>query len=120
MSMHPGITPQAATGVSPSAHTSGPWQIRDDYTREGSLTIIGNVDGEYFTDSPSPVMSCEFVASLVDEYDETHASTEANSRLIIAAPDLLAALQKIVDAEPEEYVRRIASAAIAKATGVGQ
>lgn len=79
-------------------HTPGPWQIMDDYTREGGLTIIGNVDGEYFTDSPSPVMSYEFVAKLEDEYGETHERTAANRRLILAAPDLYEALRAARDA----------------------
>ncbi len=103
------------------SHTSGPWQIHDDYTREGSLTIIGNVDGEYFTDSPSPVMSCEFVASLVDEYGETHAATEANRRLILAAPELLKALQtvrtNINDCFFHPGLGELVDAAITKATG---
>ena len=50
---------------------------------------------------------------------DQHHQTEANARLISAAPDLLAALQKIDAnaAESVEWIRRVAREAISKATG---
>lgn len=50
---------------------------------------------------------------------DQHHQTEANARLISAAPDLLAALQKIDAnaAESVEWIRRVAREAITKATG---
>lgn len=80
------------------AHTAGPWQIKDDYTPEGRITIIANVDGEYFTDSPSPRMTCDVIAVCADEFGETLSNATANARLIASAPDLLEALPDVIDA----------------------
>lgn len=103
-------------------HTPGPWQIMDDYSPDGRLTIIGDLDGEYFTDSAAPHMSWKFVASLEDHYGETHDQTDANRRLICAAPDLLKALRQCVacldglpDPEHIDAAIRAARAAISNA-----
>lgn len=111
--------------MSEQAFTPGPWQVLDDY--HGRWTIVGDMDGEYFTDSPSPVMSWEFVANLEDEYGEVGKHAAANRRLILAAPDLLEALTDCLgwhdfadDAHKPVEVRAAymrARAAIAKALG---
>lgn len=105
--------------------TPAPWQARDDYTRDGSLTIIGDIDGEYFTDSPSPSMSYEFVASLEDEYGETHERTAANRRLILAAPELVEFIAWVAGsasgqhADPLDTLKHIESQARAMLAKVG-
>lgn len=75
--------------------TPGPWQIKDDYTPEGRVTIIANVDGEYFTDSPSPRMTCDVIAVCEDEYGERLENAEANARLIARAPDMANTLERL-------------------------
>lgn len=74
-------------------HTPGPWQVLNDY--DGRFTIIGNVDGEYFTDSPQPHMTYDFVCGLEDEYGETSPNAAANLALLLAAPELLEALKAL-------------------------
>ena len=57
-------------------HTNGPWRI-DSQTRFGDYTIAAGEN----------VKSCEFIAK---------TQSEANARLIAAAPDLLHALKCLV------------------------
>lgn len=80
-----------------TTHTSGPWQQGDGYNAHTTTVHIKN--------------------TLIAK-----AETEADARLIAAAPDLLAALMMVLD-DPEaldgrprtaEFVRKT----IAKATGV--
>jgi len=72
-------------------HTSGPWQSRDDYTTDGFVTIIGNIDGEILHDGPS--YTYDVICVCEDEYGERLPNVAANVRLIAAAPDTLKALQ---------------------------
>lgn len=113
-------------------HTSGPWQSRDDYTTDGFVTIIGNIDGEILHDGPS--YTYDVICVCEDEYGERLPNVAANVRLIAAAPDLLEALKLCLPANlcltnpnvhypktvsldvPIEDLRKVA-AAIAKATG---
>ncbi len=113
-------------------HTSGPWQSRDDYTTDGFVTIIGNIDGEILHDGPS--YTYDVICVCEDEYGERLPNVAANVRLIAAAPDLLEALKLCLSANlcltnpnvhylktvsldvPIEDLRKVA-AAIAKATG---
>lgn len=106
-----------------SGHTPGPWEAKIDGTTEGELTIIANVDGEYFTESPSPRVTFDVIAVCEDEYGERLPNALANARLIAAAPDLLEALKQLhlkavigTDAERHDALNA-AWAAIAKATG---
>jgi hypothetical protein len=79
-----------------SKHTPGPWEF--------SHTWVQTVDKK------TPIANFNF-----------YASTEANARLIAAAPELLEALRNIIsDIEPTDPNDRLwvgARAAIAKATG---
>ena len=56
-------------------HTQGPWRV-DSQTRFGDFTIAAGQN----------VKACEFIAK---------TQSEANARLIAAAPDLLAALREL-------------------------
>lgn len=76
-------------------HTSGPWQSRDDYTTDGFVTIIGNIDGEILHDGPS--YTYDVICVCEDEYGERLPNVAANVRLIAAAPDLLEALHGLND-----------------------
>ena len=85
-------------------HTQGPWRI-DSQTRFGDFTIAAGEN----------VKACEFIAK---------TQSEANARLIAAAPDLLAALVEMLDASEKptherwlSNVRSHAIAAISKAEG---
>jgi hypothetical protein len=90
-----------------SKHTPAPWVITN------GRCIYGN--GDFIK---------PFVASVEDDHND--AETAANARLISSAPDLLAALQDIVDAYQRHFdampvawqtYDNIARAAIAKAAG---
>ena len=87
-----------------SAHTPGPWT-------ENSCEIQA-ADG-------SPI--CEMLARPEDSDKWGHHHADANSRLICAAPDLLAALVDLVDdvVSGEFYESRLIAAqeAIAKVRG---
>jgi hypothetical protein len=81
-------------------HTPGPWRIGD-----AGFTVFG---------PPKPGALAETIAPV---------KSRANARLIAAAPEMLAALEALLDCEPallsakERKAYAIARAAIAKATG---
>ena len=108
-----------------AAHTPGPWVYAAEY-------------GQDITEPPciTTVARCaRFVIGLESDYPggnyrdgEPSGDEEADARLIAAAPDLLEALQKLIEASEDSdgacygtistsFVRGIASEAIAKATG---
>ena len=72
-------------------HTSGPWQSRDDYTTDGFVTIIGNIDGEILHDGPS--YTYDVICVCEDDFGQRLPNVAANVRLITAAPDTVKALQ---------------------------
>ena len=88
-------------------HTPGPW-----YALPGQH----NISIRYKTgDKNFPVVN---VASVRGKYSDgfPYGTSEGNARLILAAPDLLKALQEIADSSPESTVlglRMAAAAAIA-------
>lgn len=102
-----------------SSFTQGPWVVR---TIDQSLATVETQDGEYII--------CNAAQLRGDDWKTEHAERKANARLIAAAPDLLAALQRIVAvldkqvASPHLAERASpltqAKAAIAKATGEPQ
>lgn len=95
-------------------HTPGPWAVEDPIG--GELSIV---------EASKPTHEWKFIAAIYlrqgnDPDEFPHAVSKANARLIAAAPDLLAALHKIVsdgDYTAPEEMKRIARAAIAKAEG---
>lgn len=96
-----------------SEHTPGPWMANlDETTHEGGMPVraIDPKDGMRFRVADVYGLDC----------DVNHCEiSKANARLIAAAPELLAALQMIVQLNPELPMGCIedAEAAIAKATG---
>lgn len=91
-----------------SKHTPGPWKWSGEYTHpcgKPAWTLLGR-HGLY------GILTCDQGSAPQDLNDE------ANARLIAAAPELLGALQRLVDAvDPESTGWDEAVAAIAKATG---
>ena len=87
-------------------HTPGPWT--QDHTKEGKACVWldGHTEPEIWMGNKETRIDC---------------NTEANARLVAAAPELLAALQLLLaqddNGEDEIWVRNKARAAIAKATG---
>jgi hypothetical protein len=76
-----------------STHTPGPWNVEDYYhvrdNRDG-LTIVHNGNNQ-----------CRFIADLLplaDDNGTMDCNVYANARLISAAPDLLEALQNLLEA----------------------
>lgn len=87
-------------------HTPGPW------TLDGCVSL-GNLDVIYASGRIT-MMDCEN-----DEVDDD--TLLANARLIAAAPDLLAALNQIIELErrggSSQSIRLVAAAAIKQARG---
>ena len=83
----------------PTRHTPGPWVARGTTVFNSGCFFISDCDG------------------LGDP--ERKSMSEANARLIAAAPDLLTALQDMLDGEGDMTAERVkkARAAITKATG---
>ena len=104
-----------------SAHTKGPWIAKAGDTFDGDIAITteGRLSG-----------SMVEIAAIRTDWDEPFASEQrANVQLISSAPDLLAALQAVLDDCPDlDMVSSnepgrdkgpwsMATEAIAKATG---
>lgn len=101
-----------------SGHTPGPWRFGN--ASEDQRLVLGE-DGGYVCN-----VQIYQTPRYMGQLDEPER--EANALLIAAAPDLLEALQKLVDCCDDSdgaqygtlgtsFVRSIATAAIAKATG---
>jgi hypothetical protein len=101
--------------VTPATHTPGPWEVSGDRDDSDGLCVVEKATGR--------------LICLVESTLGYAAADEANARLIAAAPDLLEALdyllQQTVDqdleygiglSEGEEDAQAKALAAIAKAT----
>ena len=88
-------------------HTPAPWSVEIDHHNNAPEFIRAYADGEMYD-----------LASVL--CDET-GNASANARLMAAAPDLLAALQDLLNATEETYdnrhERQAAIDAIAKAQG---
>lgn len=89
--------------MSEMKHTPGPWRT----------------NGCYISSNYGEVGHAYWVSSMPD------GMSEANARLIAAAPELLEALQAIIDGPgldcvPDNDVQALISSAIAKATGAPQ
>lgn len=103
----------------PATHTPGPWETKRAATPEAFPQF-----GVYAENGNGHDLA-HAVSHGTDTH--THAETEANARLIAAAPDLLAALRRLVDCQDEQdqtaFFMRFDSAcnnaqeAIAKAEG---
>ncbi|HAB18494.1 MAG TPA: hypothetical protein DCE44_18890 [Verrucomicrobiales bacterium] len=117
--------------MSEAKHTPGPWTI-DEVTDKYGITLMVNriweSDPSEGTDEDGGTFHTDEVAEIVMDYAD--GIPLANARLIAAAPDLLAACEawdtgfvdgEQIDAEQfRQWVnerRRMARAAIAKATG---
>lgn len=101
--------------MSENRFTPGPWNWSHNSASDSSTACIGitpETEGGY-RGSVADLQSCEHINGT------TMQETEANARLIAAAPDLLAAIQTLVSnggIGPESMFHD-ARAAIAKATG---
>jgi hypothetical protein len=82
-------------------HTPGPWHVETTETRDGAIEAIAVREG-----------SAGLFIAAVEPHDMAHADAIANARLIAAAPDLLAALERI--ATYDGGAGRIARDVIAK------
>ena len=93
--------------MSNTSHTPGPWS----YENEGQTVYVG--EGQWI----AQVRGWGWLQKMKNG----EAVQDANGRLIAAAPELLEALELLVDnpyregTESDERLRRIARAAIAKA-----
>jgi hypothetical protein len=104
-------------------HTPGPWHV-EHYSR-GSCEVRITRPKESKGLGPVAYALMDLAGAMTAE---RISEMKANARLIAAAPDLLDALQKLVDSCADSdgaqygtlgtsFVRSIATAAIAKATG---
>jgi hypothetical protein len=97
-----------------SNHTPGPWIAVEKFGFIGS--IQGGVIREYANGTSQDQL---FMVCCVQDDNGGRTATNANARLIAAAPDLLEALQHLMVAHGEQldYAFQQAQEAIAKATG---
>ena len=102
-----------------SKHTQGPWKVYEanrDTMHIGTVSTEPDAGWKYET-------ICHLYEDVADNYDTNNEfklfdNAEANALLIAAAPDLLAALQSMLEGNHNQQdVREAARAAIAKATG---
>ena len=97
-------------------HTPGPWYVGTEFNDQGRHIYAAQKVRHEDGDEWHPLIACT-------DDDERLVDWQANARLIAAAPDLLEALQRMLDAPSHgthEAMRRAneaARAAIAKATG---
>ena len=121
--------------MSEAKHTPGPWVLETLRTSCGICHKVGPFPGRH--DNDEPRHACLY-ADYPSKHNPADAELEANARLIAAAPDLLEALIKYMDAidmfdkaskDGINYhgavgnrlaTEEIARAAIAKATGKAQ
>ena len=94
-----------------SKHTPGPWDVSHGYDGSISVDTVNHVRLNLTT-------ACKVVVADICNHEMAESfSSEANARLIAAAPELLEALEYAIKQVPElETVPGIA-AAIAKARG---
>jgi hypothetical protein len=96
-------------------HTPGPWYLRTNKHKNCDGSAWGWLDTQQAGNQRPP--------SGVDVTWSAGQTSEANARLIAAAPDLLEALKKMLDSHEDactgygEGAAEKARAAIAKATG---
>ena len=120
----------------PAGHTPGPWLREGDFHELCRVEFSGG--GHYVTISgPDRTLPIAFVIGDPDTYWRDDIETEANARLIAAAPDLLEALRPLAqcfipetdtalpDSDTGRYPFtmgeiRAALAAISRATGGSQ
>ena len=107
-------------------HTPGPWQCLPEEADQDYIRIRGTrLGGRYKVANVHHLRYRGAYEDLRLRYD---AETFANARLVAAAPDLLAALQEMYEAASDSdschygtlsttFLRKIARAAIVKATG---
>ncbi len=106
-----------------STHTPGPWKVA------GSCHVLPTVDGLYYhvahvtvadDYAPNPMIAEVSTRGRYCSRAEAHSPSPeqtANARLIAAAPDLLAALEWVIDYAPTGADEARCRAAIAKARG---
>ena len=80
----------------PQPGTPLPWQYRDDYTTEGFVTIIGNVDGEYVDGQAH--CTYDVVCRCEDEFGERLPDVAKNVRYIVHAANNFPKAQALADA----------------------
>jgi hypothetical protein len=88
------------------SHTPGPWQYRSN-----SHDTLFIVEGDGLL-----VTSMSWHSSIRERYP-LRMESQANARLIAAAPELLEALKRVAFKTGNPEISAIAQAAIAKATG---
>ena len=89
-------------------HTPGPWSVKP--LENDPLDLLNpSKNGSWIISETNDIIS----------HVGFPANEQANARLIAAAPELLAALEKISAnaAESPEWIRRVAQEAISKAEG---
>ena len=101
-----------AATLHPVVHTPGPWIVHGGPGRlHHYLAVIDSI----------PDVDGKVVANCICHVATTNEDSDANSRLIAAAPDLLAACKRYLDAMDRyghpDKTDRLMRAAIEKATG---
>ena len=96
----------------PKPGTPLPWQYRDDYTSEGFVTIIGNIDGEYVDGWAN--CTYDVVCRCEDEFGERLPNVAQNVRYIVRACNEYPALTAERDALKAELAHEKVEADVAR------
>jgi len=103
-----------------SGHTPGPWRIKTTGNIGNAIEADCGLRSPLFADNGFRTVATFQSCCASDRYDEQEANALANARLIAAAPELLEALQGLVECEhTTAELWQAARAAIARATGAG-
>lgn len=111
--------------MSEQKFTSGPWEVQDPMDKETGLWIVQSGLETYEWACIASVHASDLEDRKVEKNPITYRTQEANARLIAAAPEMLAALETLVAALPEDGewahfldIKAAAIAALAKAKGI--
>jgi hypothetical protein len=106
--------------------TPGPWRIRTNGNIGNAVEAECGLRSPLFADNGFRTVATFQSCCASDRYDEQEANALANARLIAAAPELLEALQGIIEIGKRDLSNpkydgffTTARAAIARATGEG-